>query len=354
MSEWVHVAYFALWIDDLVERVVVQVVDELAVVLVQIGPDTERSLVRVFAGPLQVGVAQKSAEQTRVGVVAELEQKCFVELESGRVLAHYLVDAVEPLEKDGTTFVGVVGGGRVAVALRELVAELEPVDFDESAEAGDGAVVGVEQQLGQGEDLGRAVPAVRAVHEHRLAVLVGGAGDRDGRLDYAGQVVQPFSGLELAQKLPVVGQREAEEAERVEAGADHVDVLEVHELDFAVGVVLGVLVAAALDPVGERYRAKAGVYDEQEGPVGRLRLARVRHRSEQQLVLVEAPGEQAHVRLGGAGEHGAVLAAAPRHRRKALRAPEAGHFFQLLVRFTSELMRCDHTNAFSAELKMKN
>ena len=75
-------------------------------------------------------VAQKRAEETRVGVVAELEQVGLVELKCGRELLGYLVDAVEPLEEHGAAFVYVVEVGRVAVALAEFVAVEEPVDFD--------------------------------------------------------------------------------------------------------------------------------------------------------------------------------------------------------------------------------
>ena len=53
---------------------------------------------------------------------------------------------------------------------------------------------------------------------------------------------------------------------------------------------------------------------------------------DEQLVLVEAPGEEAHVGLTGASDDGAVDLAAPHDGRKALRAAKARHLAQLLVR----------------------
>ena len=58
------------------------------------------------------------------------EQVGLFELKGGLELARDLVDAVEPLEEDGAALVDVVEVGRVAVALVELVAVEEPVDFD--------------------------------------------------------------------------------------------------------------------------------------------------------------------------------------------------------------------------------
>lgn len=114
----------------LVERVIIQMIDNILVLLVQIRPDTKRSLVSVLIDALDSRVAQKRAEQARIRVVAELEQKDLVELESGGELARDLIDTVEPLQEDRTPLVEVVVVGSVAVALRELVAEHEPVDLD--------------------------------------------------------------------------------------------------------------------------------------------------------------------------------------------------------------------------------
>lgn len=119
----------------LVERVIIQMIDNILVLLVQIRPDTKRSLVSVLIDALDSRIAQKRAEQARIRVVAQLEQKDLVELESGGKLARDLIDTVEPLQEDRTPLVEVVVVGRVAVALRELVAEHEPVDLDQRSKA---------------------------------------------------------------------------------------------------------------------------------------------------------------------------------------------------------------------------
>ena len=94
---------------------------------------------------LRLRIAQKVAEQARVGVVTQLEQIVFVELERGRKLSRYLVDTIEPLEKHRAPLVHVIVIGDVAIALRELVAELKPVDLDKDAKAADCPVVWIEQ-----------------------------------------------------------------------------------------------------------------------------------------------------------------------------------------------------------------
>jgi hypothetical protein len=48
----------------------------------------------------------------------------------------------------------------------ELVPEARPLLLDEDLEAGEGAVVGVQQQHGQGGELGCPVPPVAAVDYH--------------------------------------------------------------------------------------------------------------------------------------------------------------------------------------------
>jgi len=53
----------------------------------------------VVVGALQQRVAEKGAEQTRVGVCAELYQPRLIELEGAGKLLEELVDAVEPLQE---------------------------------------------------------------------------------------------------------------------------------------------------------------------------------------------------------------------------------------------------------------
>ena len=125
-----HVDELVLGVEDVVVEVVVEAVDDRLVPVVEVRPDAERALVGVLVDALADRVAQERAEETRVGVVAELEQVGLVELKGGRELLGDLVDAVEPLEEDGAALVDVVEVGGVAVALAELVAVEEPVDFD--------------------------------------------------------------------------------------------------------------------------------------------------------------------------------------------------------------------------------
>ena len=57
----------------------------------------------------------------------------------------------------------------------------------------DGSVVRIEQQLRERGDLRRAVPAVRAVHEHRLGALLERLGHQPAGAQQVAQVVQPFA-----------------------------------------------------------------------------------------------------------------------------------------------------------------
>ena len=51
----------------------------------------------------------------------------------------------------------------------ELVSKADPLLLQQHLEAPEGAVVAVQHQHRQGGELGRAVPAVTAVHHHRVA-----------------------------------------------------------------------------------------------------------------------------------------------------------------------------------------
>lgn len=57
-------------------------------------------------------------------------------------------------------------------------------------------VVWVQQYFGQGNDLWRPVPAVRAVHEHRPAFPVYGISHKHSCLEHHRQVLQPFGALQ--------------------------------------------------------------------------------------------------------------------------------------------------------------
>lgn len=62
-----------------------------------------------------------------------------------------------------------------------------------------GAVVRVQQQLGQSHDLRRAVPAVGAVHQDRPVVSVHGVDDQQGGLQQQRQMLQPLGALQRRQ-----------------------------------------------------------------------------------------------------------------------------------------------------------
>ena len=57
----------------------------------------------------------------------------------------------------------------------------------------DGSVVRIEQELRERGDLRRAVPAVRAVHEHRLGALLERLSHQPAGAQQVAQVVQPFA-----------------------------------------------------------------------------------------------------------------------------------------------------------------
>lgn len=59
-----------------------------------------------------------------------------------------------------------------------------------------GAVVRVQQQLGQSHDLWRAVPAVGAVHQDGPVVAVHSVDHQQCRLQQQGQVLQPLGALQ--------------------------------------------------------------------------------------------------------------------------------------------------------------
>jgi len=100
-------------------------------------------------------------------VIGEKLQVELVELEGAGKLVDALVDSVKELDEDGREIGLVVAAavrGGVVVAPLEAVAEREPLALDEQREAVQGAVVGVEQQLGERGDLGAQVPALLQRH----------------------------------------------------------------------------------------------------------------------------------------------------------------------------------------------
>ena len=71
------------------------------------------------------------------------------------------------------------------------MSEVQPVLLYEGLVALDGAVVGVNDQLGQGAGLTGPVPAVGAVDNDGLAVAVERLGDEQGHIKHRLDVLQP-------------------------------------------------------------------------------------------------------------------------------------------------------------------
>ena len=119
---------------------------------------------RVELEALRLAVEQEGPEAVGDGVVGEKLQVELVELEGAGKLVDALVDSVEELDEDGREIGLVVAVCGVVVAPLEAVAEREPLALDEEREAVEGAVVGVEEQLGERGDLGGQVPALLQRH----------------------------------------------------------------------------------------------------------------------------------------------------------------------------------------------
>ncbi len=89
----------------------------------------------MFAYAFLIWIAQERAEQARIRVYAQLQQKQFIELECTRILFDKLIDAIEPLQEHRATFVQVRMVDGMAIALGKLVAKHEPIGFDKRLEA---------------------------------------------------------------------------------------------------------------------------------------------------------------------------------------------------------------------------
>ena len=61
------------------------------------------------------------------------------------------------------------------------------------------SIVGVEHEFGKSQDLWRPIPAIGAVHKHRLSILRDRIDDNERRPQQARDVLQPFCVLEVDQ-----------------------------------------------------------------------------------------------------------------------------------------------------------
>lgn len=80
----------------------------------------------------QDGGMERGTEGRRV---AATHQEGLVELKQTGELFEQLVNAVQPLEEDGTLLAHVVGVLLVAAAVAKLVAKVQPVSLDKHLEA---------------------------------------------------------------------------------------------------------------------------------------------------------------------------------------------------------------------------
>jgi len=148
---------------------IVEGIEEPGLITLDTGPDGKIFLAHLDV--LLMGVPKKGVVNLRVGVACQELKVPGIELEGQGELAHQLINAVQEQGENGgsLSFFQVF---EVSGAELELVAEGNPVFFDEHAEALKGAEVGVEHELGERAELGRAVPAVRTVDQHVLALLL--------------------------------------------------------------------------------------------------------------------------------------------------------------------------------------
>eukprot|EP00754_Rhynchopus_humris_P018875 Rhum_TRINITY_DN14618_c24_g1::Rhum_TRINITY_DN14618_c24_g1_i1::g.106045::m.106045 len=223
-----------------VRRVVHRVDDLVVVVRKQRGPRTRLALlVRVEPHTVLVAVAHEAAVPPAAVVVGQQPQQRLRELEGLRVLLHHLRHAGQPLDEGGAlsdagrpahlAFAarrqrgcrlvllargrrrrrGGLRGGKGAAgegvddldvrreaesrgARAELVPHRHPLLLDQHAEPRVRPRVRVKQQLRQRRHLRCAVPPIRAVHQHRGAVVCNDSHHLHRCSENRPQVVQPL------------------------------------------------------------------------------------------------------------------------------------------------------------------
>lgn len=114
---------------------------------------------------LQWGVIKEGSEERRICVMSQLDQEAQVEFKVARELKEELVNAVQPLQEDGTTLVEVGRSHGVTASVSHLVAKVEPFPFNKNLKSLDGSVVRIEKQFCEGDYLWGPVPTVTAVNK---------------------------------------------------------------------------------------------------------------------------------------------------------------------------------------------
>mgnify|MGYP001562662008 FL=1 len=175
--------------------------------------------------PLALGIEEERPRPPRVRLPLQLPQQLLAPLEPLGELPLDLVDAIEELLEDGTRLLERVTragelflhrreerrlrtdvvawdsderrlvAAEVSRSIREAVAVRDPVFLDEDGETLGGAVVGVEAELGEGGQLGGAVPAVGTMDEDVRVGEVDRARDDEDAVEDVGEVLEPLRAL---------------------------------------------------------------------------------------------------------------------------------------------------------------
>ena len=124
----------------------------------------------------------------------------------------------------------------VAAPVRKLVPHRFPLFLNERRKAVDRAVVRIEHELRQRHHLRRAIPALRAVYQHRRAA-VNAVRAADGGAKHTRNVVQPVRLVQISVERRI-GALARQHAVQAQPRLAHlVNVFDAGKLDHTVGIV---------------------------------------------------------------------------------------------------------------------
>mmetsp|Transcript_11332 Transcript_11332/g.38322 ORF Transcript_11332/g.38322 Transcript_11332/m.38322 type:complete len:338 (-) Transcript_11332:1362-2375(-) len=257
-------------------------------------------------------VPEEVAKEAAGRVIREEHEEILGELKGRGELFNDEPQHVQELQENGAALLAAVIAVAVPEAVVELVAEGGPLLLHENREAVDGAHKGVQQDLCHGADLRRAVPPVRAVHEHGRALELELLGRQHGAREDHAQVAQPAR-LEHPAADALVLARGPGQDKVLQSGvaaAHGVDVVNVAEENVRVLVVLHVLRAPPAAPVQRGRQGAAAVHHgELLGEIGVLGLASQAQEVEELLVRAGCLRRHAHHGLRRPCKHGATRGA---------------------------------------------
>ena len=101
-----------------------------------------------------------------------------------------------------------------SVPIGKFVTEWNPFSLDENLKTFHSAVVRIEEELCQGDDLRGSVPAVAAVHHDGLAPVVNGSDHLQGTGEQLREILEPLGALQSREETEKEGERERERSER--------------------------------------------------------------------------------------------------------------------------------------------